>query len=221
MNSIKKLISKILFKIRKRKLVKAKKCIFDKDVIFDKSTSFGGRNLLGEDVRLNNVELGYASYIGAESRLSNVRIGKYTCIGPYVKNIIGTHPTRNFISIHPAFYSPNNRLNLSYVKDEKFQEISMLNGCTNVIGNDVWIGANVLLLQGIQIGDGAIVAAGSIVTKDVPPYAIVAGVPAKIIRYRFEQEEIGIIQNIEWWNKDEQWLAQNAEKFTNISFWKI
>lgn len=221
-NMIRQIISSIRLKIRKRKLEKESNCIFDKDATFDYATTFAGRNLLGEDARLNNVELGYASYIGAASRLSSVKIGKYTCVGPYVKNIIGTHPTKGFISVHPAFFSPNNRLGLSYVDEDKFEEICYIDEHVNVIGNDVWIGANATILQGITIGDGAIVAAGSIVTKDVPPYAIVGGIPAKVIRYRFEEEEIANLLEIEWWNKDEAWIAEHADKFSNpLEFYKL
>lgn len=69
-----------------------------------------------------------------------------------------------------------------------------------IIGNDVWIGYNSTILNGVKIGDGAIVAAGSVVTKDVEPYAIVGGVPAKVIRYRFDKKIIDRLIKLEWWN---------------------
>lgn len=80
----------------------------------------------------------------------------------------------------------------------------------------MWIGANVLAIAGIKIGDGAIVAAGSVVTKDVPPYAIVGGVPAKIIRYRFTDEQIKDLLNMQWWNKGEAWIRSHAEYFDDV-----
>ena len=70
------------------------------------------------------------------------------------------------------------------------------------IGNDVWIGLNATILDGVTIGDGAIVAAGAVVTKDVPPYAVVAGVPAKIIKYRFTESQIDFLLKFRWWEKD-------------------
>lgn len=73
------------------------------------------------------------------------------------------------------------------------------------------------IIEGIRIGDGAIVAAGAVVTKDVPPYAIVGGVPAKIIRYRFNPEQIDFLQQLKWWDKDDSWkLRQHADEFANI-----
>jgi hypothetical protein len=71
-----------------------------------------------------------------------------------------------------------------------------------VIGNDVWLGASCLVLKGVTIGDGAVVAAGAVVTKDVPPYAIVGGVPARVIRYRFPDAIIDRLRKVAWWNYD-------------------
>lgn len=82
-----------------------------------------------------------------------------------------------------------------------------------VIGNDVWIGANVVILPGVNIGDGAIIAAGAVVTKDVEPYAVVGGVPAKVIKYRFSSEEIRKLLKIAWWNWSLEKIEKNIELF--------
>ncbi|MBL7898684.1 MAG: CatB-related O-acetyltransferase [Crocinitomicaceae bacterium] len=84
-----------------------------------------------------------------------------------------------------------------------------------VVGNDVWIGTNVVILDGVTIGNGAVIAAGAVVTKDVAPFEIVGGVPAKHIRFRFTPEEIQKIESTAWWNKDEDWLQRHAEYFRN------
>ena len=91
-----------------------------------------------------------------------------------------------------------------------------------VIGNDCWIGARVSIVEGVTISEGGVVLAGAVVTKDVPPYAIVGGVPAKVIGYRYSEDVIKKLLKIQWWNNNEQWLKDNALLFSNIdSFLKI
>lgn len=100
---------------------------------------------------------------------------------------------------------------MSFADRNYFEEFEKIG-----IGNDVWIGANVIILDGIEIGDGAVVAAGSVITKSVPPYAIVGGVPAKIIRYRFEKDKIEKLLILKWWDMDLAYLRKNFTKFHNI-----
>ena len=79
----------------------------------------------------------------------------------------------------------------------------------------MWIGADVKIIGGIKIGDGAIVAAGALITKDVPPYAVVGGVPARIIRYRYSEDKIKKLLQFKWWNKDLNWIKANADLFSD------
>jgi len=79
-----------------------------------------------------------------------------------------------------------------------------------VLGNDVWIGANTLIMGGIKVGDGAIIGAGAVVTKDIPAYAIAVGCPAKVIRYRFDEPTIGRLLALQWWNKPDQEIRNLA-----------
>lgn len=195
------------------------KCKLACGVIVDRNAVFEGKNFVCENSKILNSHLGYASYVGENCFLKNALVGKYTCIASDVKTISGTHPSSQYVSIHPAFYSEMSRVDLTYSDKNYFNEYKWLDQekrITVIIGNDVWIGEGVRILDGVRIGDGAIVAAGAVVVKDVPPYAVVGGVPARIIKYRFEKEQIEKLLEYEWWNKDREWLKDHAVKFRNI-----
>nr|WP_288812021.1 CatB-related O-acetyltransferase [uncultured Sphingobacterium sp.] len=161
------------------------------------NSQFGKYNHIAPNAQVYTSSFGDFSYVGAESYIYDVRIGKFTCIGPYVKIGLGEHPSQDFISIHPVFYSLAAQTGITFADNQYFKEFSVTN-----VGNDVWIGAGAIIRAGVTIGDGVIVAAGAVVTKDVPPFAIVGGIPARIIKYRFEQEDITKLLNLKWWDKD-------------------
>lgn len=214
---MKSMIKLLLQKLRCIKISWVYNVSFSTKSEVDFSSKFEGENLVGEGTSLSNTSLGFGSYVANHSYLVNTKIGKYCCIGPFVKTAIGTHPSRQFVSIHPAFFSNNHVSGLSYVKDTKFfGQIFSFGNYQIEIGNDVWIGANVTLLEGIKIGDGAIVAAGAVITKDVPAFAIVGGVPAQVIRYRFSSEQMEILLEYRWWEKDEEWIKNHADYFDDI-----
>lgn len=174
--------------------------------------SFGNRNTVYENVTLHNVKLGDFTYVASGSVISNTIVEKFCSIGPDCKIGLGKHPTRDFVSTHPIFFSTLKQAQISFVDRNYFEEFEKIK-----IGNDVWIGANVIVIDGINIGDGAIIAAGSVVTKDIPPYAIVGGIPAKIIRYRFENDAIFKLLEIKWWDMDINYLKIHFKKFHNIN----
>jgi acetyltransferase-like isoleucine patch superfamily enzyme len=160
--------------------------------------------------KLINVKIGNYSYIANNSHIINCSIGKYCSIGPFVKIGLGKHPVDRF-STSPIFYSINNPLGIKLVSRNTFKEFEEVS-----IGNDVWIGANSIILDGVKIGDGAIVAAGAVVTKDVPDYAIVGGVPARIIRFRFNENIIKQLKTINWWDMDLNNLKNYQNQFEDI-----
>lgn len=126
---------------------------------------------------------------------NGLTIGRYCSIAGNVR-LFGVNHYTDWIGTSSLFYAPRftqSDLPLSF-------EDRNLNHTT--IGNDVWIGSDVAIARNIRIGDGAVIASGSIVTKDVPPFAIVAGTPAKVKRFRFDPEVIDRITKIEWWNYD-------------------
>ena len=162
-------------------------------------------------VSLNNVSVGKYTYFAPNSSINNAVIGRYCSIGPDVKIGLGLHPSKKFVSTHPAFYSVRNQFAITYADKNYFKEFLPI-----YIGHDVWIGANAIIRDGVKIGNGAIVGAGAVVVKDVEPYSIVGGIPAKLIRYRFTEKEIDFLEKIKWWNKSNDWIRKNWNKFMDI-----
>ncbi len=195
----------------------SKKAILEKGALINRNTKFEGHNRLARRTKLRNCYLGRGSYVGESSNLDSVYMGRFCCIGPRVVSILGTHPVNKNVSIHPAFYSLRKQAGFTYVRENKYQEIRELkNGYSIVIGNDVWIGADVKILEGVTVSDGAVIAAGAVVVHDVPPYAIVGGVPGKILRYRFLPEQIQFLCQFKWWEKDDNWIKAHADEFDDI-----
>lgn len=164
--------------------------------------------ILEEGVKVyGKVAIGDYSFINKNTQIdSNTAvIGKFCSISHGVKIGLGPHPV-NFFSTSPLFYSPYR----GAVKKELYNEFAD-RGYTE-IGNDVFIAANAVILAGVKIGDGAVVAAGSVVTRDVPPYAIVGGVPARVLRYRFDPPLIERLLRVQWWNRKVEILTRYAER---------
>lgn len=196
------------------------KSVMKQKTYINKGTKLHGGHFIGKGTILSNVDFGYGSYISSNSDISNARIGKYCSFGPNILCVGGKHPTKEFVSIHPAFYQKNNPTKLFYLKDESciFEECTYTDkekGYFYEIGNDVWVGANVTIAQGVSIGDGAVVGANSLVLKSLEPYGIYAGIPAKKIGERFDKETADKLLSLKWWDKDEGWIKEHASEFKN------
>jgi len=177
-----------------------------------RACTFGRYNTLYDGAVLDNVVLGDLSYVSRGARVANATVGRFCCIGPETLVGLGRHPTREFVSSHPAFYSTRAQAQLTFVTAQKFEEFLPV-----TIGHDVWIGARAIVLDGATIGDGAIVGAGAVVAGEVPPFAIVSGVPAKVVRYRFDEATIEAIRRSKWWELDLEVLRANADAFSDAA----
>lgn len=181
----------------------------NKNILFNCQLSESVRLTIPYDLRQVGVD--DYSYISRNSYINNTDIGKFCSIGPNFCCGLGIHPT-NGISTSPMFYSTAMQNGFSLTTEDKIIESKKI-----IIGNDVFIGANVTVLDGVTIGNGAVIGAGAVVTKDIPPYAIAVGVPARIVKYRFENDQIEQLQKIGWWNLEKDTLRDVETNYFNIS----
>lgn len=157
-----------------------------------------------------NVKMDKYSYCGYNCSINNATIGSYTSIANNV--IIGgpMHET-SWVSTSPVFYKSKGRNSIR----EKFSLHQRSKIKKTLIGNDVWIGHSAIVKQGVSIGNGAVIGMGSIVTKDVPDYAIFAGNPAKLIKFRFDENIIKKLLKIQWWNLKEREIQKLSKYIIN------
>lgn len=142
----------------------------------DGRTRLAGYNTIQDNVLLAGARIGRGTYICRGSNFTDAEVGAFCSIGRNVRIVNGQHPTRTFVSTHPAFFSPNGQPGFSFVREKRYEDCRYLDRERRVsveVGADVWIGNNVSLMSGIRIGTGAVIATGAVVVSDVAPYAIV------------------------------------------------
>lgn len=154
--------------------------------------------------------VGDYTYVGVASVVRESTIGKFCSIAPEVFVGLVNHPTEEFVSSHPAFFLSRPGT-WEFVNSDLFKEPP---GVT--VGNDVWIGHRALIMSSLTIGDGAVVGAGAIVTKDVPPYGVAVGVPARLIRYRFDHDTIEELLKIAWWDWEHDRLLESIDEMHDV-----
>lgn len=142
----------------------------------------------------------FTNIADGDGLVQNAEIGRYCSIAPNVDICPPQHPT-DWLSISSRQFNPQ-FLRWRDFLGKDVETLDMQEERPVKVGNDVWIGCRAVIMGGVTIGDGAIVAAGAVVTKDVPPYAIVGGVPAKIIRYRFNEKTVEQLLALKWWDYD-------------------
>jgi len=215
----------------------------DKNVIVRASQLDGKVTIRNNSKIVNSVFSGNIS-VGEHCKVLNaklsgeVHLGRYTSIageGTTISSQFNEIEIGNFCSIASnctmlEFNHPISKLSTFYINKHVFNEDSPANDRESKgpikIGNDVWIGANVVILSGVKIGNGAIIGSNSVLTKDIPEYAVVGGVPAKLIKYRFEDNIIEKLLALKWWDWPIEKIRENAfifqkDKITLEDFDKI
>jgi acetyltransferase-like isoleucine patch superfamily enzyme len=177
----------------------AKSILFEKYVTIESGCYIGAKNI------------GKYTFVGMNSYIdkSTFSIGRFCSIAMNAKISLQNHP-HNWVTSHPFTY----RKKYGFVPENI--SIEGVNTKKTTIGNDVWIGANVTILAGVTVGDGAIIGANSLVSKNIEPYTIVSGTPARLVRHRFDPEIIEKIQKSEWWNWNDEKIQANISKFASV-----
>lgn len=176
-------------------------CVYNTDM--DKTSR------IGPSCNIQNCKIGRYSYISHDSQVVLTKIGSFCSISDHV-SIGGAEHPYSWVSTSPVFEDVKGCI----IKKKLIKHL-MDDQKITCIGNDVWIGHSAIVKAGVTIGDGAVVGAGSVVTKDIPPYAIVGGVPAKIIKYRFDESVVNQLIETKWWNLSDEFIESIAVYIKN------
>jgi phosphonate metabolism protein (transferase hexapeptide repeat family) len=174
-----------------------------------RETQIGAQCEVLAETYIEYSELGDFSYLGEHCCVADAQIGRFTAIANHVRIGAPNHPmdrvSQHRFTYCPEYYDAQAERDNGFFAERRADRV--------IIGNDVWIGHGVIVLPGVAVGDGAVLAAGAVVTKEVPPYTIVGGVPAKVIRARFAADIAAQLQAIAWWNWPLEKLMANLADF--------
>ena len=199
------------------------KLLLSSGAVVGEGSKFEGENSIGARTRFRGT-MGLCSYIGPDCSFS-AYIGRFTSIAPSVRCSSGYHMYKEpFVSCSPVFYSIRGQANGFHFSDKQianeFKYYDNEKKISLKIGNDCWIGEQAFFVSGIEVCDGAVVLARAVVTKDVPPYSIVGGVPASIVGYRYDEATIDFLIKTRWWNNDIRWFKDNWTMMCNMAEFK-
>jgi len=171
---------------------------------------------INRGVKVVNSTLGRYSYVGGGSWVIGADIGCFCSIACNVYIGLAGH-TLDLLSTSPIFTEVHNGTGHTWVDSDEFAYKNK----RTIIGSDVWIGHGAKIISGVSVGHGAVIATGAVVTKDIPPYAIVGGVPAKLIRYRFHDSIIKKLLNLKWWEWPDETIKSNISIFNTNDIGKV
>lgn len=166
-------------------------------------------------VKMKSSSIGRYSYVGNDTDVECADIGQFCSISDHCRIGMSGH-SLSYLSTSPIFTQTINGLQECWIDKDVFEHKSEEERV--FLGNDVWVGSHVLINGGVTVGHGAVIGAGAVVVKDVPPYAIVGGVPAKVIRYRFSLEVIEKLLELQWWNLPDETLKEHIRFFQKEDF---
>ncbi|MFP4457060.1 MAG: chloramphenicol acetyltransferase [Clostridia bacterium] len=190
------------------------KCLGEKPLIHEgvkyRKVEFGIFTEVGANTALSNTKFDDFSYCGHLCIFQNVEIKKFSSIAAMVRIGATDHPmwrpTQHHFTYRKKKYGFANEDDKDFFKWREKQ--------VSVIGNDTWIGHGALISPNVKIGDGAVIGQGAVVTRNVPPYAIAVGVPARVIRFRFSKEVIDKLKKIKWWDWDYELIKERIDDFS-------
>lgn len=167
-----------------------------------------------ERALMRSSELGDYSYVERHSELIYTTTGKFCAIAADVRLNALNHPVER-VSQHKFTYRPNEYFSGKKL-DKAFREQRIKDGHVT-LGHDVWVGHGAIVLPGVSVGTGAVIGAGAVVTRDVEPYAMVAGVPARFMRWRFEPDTAARLMKLAWWDWSHEKLAEAVEDMQTLT----
>jgi acetyltransferase-like isoleucine patch superfamily enzyme len=182
-------------------------CQFYLGAYVDPASSLGKYCVIFRNTAIVRSDIGDHTFVQKDSYIGHAQVGRFCSIAMRVTVGPGQHPV-DFVSSHPAFYSATQPIARTFSASDKFSPTASVE-----IGHDVWLGQNAMVMDGVTVGTGAVVAAGAVVTQAVPPYAIVGGVPARLIRYRFDEALRAKLLATQWWDMPDEWLQAHSPDF--------